>query len=220
MRQDRIDRRCALAATASRTSVPAATGCRRLSAACAARPGNATSQAPASRSARRARHGPPRAAPGAGLDRPPAARWPEGPVCDPCYTAALRSRGPCAHCGQTRRLVAPPGPCADTCADCAGIPVTHACCDCGLEDKLYERGRCDRCSLSRRTRELLSAGLGDVPSHLTARVRSDHAPRASRAVALNWLRSGARCHPARRHRRRAPRRNPRGAGRSPTSAGR
>ncbi len=56
-----------------------------------------------------------------GLDRPPTARWPEGPVCDPCYTAALRSRGPCARCGQIRRLVAPPGPGADTCADCAGI---------------------------------------------------------------------------------------------------
>ena len=24
---------------------------------------------------------------------PPTARWPEGPVCDPCYNAALRSRG-------------------------------------------------------------------------------------------------------------------------------
>ena len=58
---------------------------------------------------------------------PAAARWPEGPVCDPCYTAALRHRGPCARCGQQRRLVAPPGPDADTCADCAGLPVISAC---------------------------------------------------------------------------------------------
>jgi Phage integrase, N-terminal SAM-like domain len=43
-----------------------------------------------------------------GQDRPPAARWPEGPVCDPCYTAALRHRGRCASCGQQRRLAAPP----------------------------------------------------------------------------------------------------------------
>jgi len=49
-----------------------------------------------------------------GQDRPPAARWPEGPVCDPCYTAVLRRRGLCASCGQQRRLVAPPGPAADT----------------------------------------------------------------------------------------------------------
>ena len=31
-----------------------------------------------------------------GEHRPAQARWPEGPVCDPCYTAALRNRGPCA----------------------------------------------------------------------------------------------------------------------------
>ena len=66
-----------------------------------------------------------------GQDRPPTARWPEGPVCDPCYTTALRHRARCASCGQMRRPVAPPGPDADTCSDCAGLPVTHACADCG-----------------------------------------------------------------------------------------
>jgi hypothetical protein len=54
-------------------------------------------------------------------DQPPAARWPEGPVCDPCYAAALRARARCAGCGQDRRLVFPPGPDAVTCADCPGI---------------------------------------------------------------------------------------------------
>lgn len=34
----------------------------------------------------------------------------------------------------------PPGPAADTCATCAGIPVTHARGDCGIEDKLFEKG--------------------------------------------------------------------------------
>ncbi len=55
-----------------------------------------------------------------GADRPPTARWPEGPVCDPCYNVALRRRGSCAACGVVRRLIAPPGPDATTCADCAG----------------------------------------------------------------------------------------------------
>ncbi len=91
-----------------------------------------------------------------GAQRPPAARWPEGPVCDPCYTAALQHRGPCARCGARRRLVAPRGLHADTCADCAGLPVTHTCTDCGIEDKLYERSRCARCSLRRRTTALLT----------------------------------------------------------------
>ena len=62
-----------------------------------------------------------------GLDRPPAARWPEGPVCDTCYTSALRRRGACTACGQQRRLIAPPGPDAIMCADCAGLPLTHLC---------------------------------------------------------------------------------------------
>jgi hypothetical protein len=73
-------------------------------------------------------------------------------------------------CGQQRRLVAPPGPDATTCADCAGLPVTHACTDCGIEDKMFEKGRCDRCSLRRRVTELLSAGTGHVPPQLTGRI--------------------------------------------------
>jgi hypothetical protein len=125
-----------------------------------------------------------------GQDRPPAARWPEGPVCDPCYTAALRRRGRCASCGQQRRLVAPPGPAADTCADCAGIPVTHVCADCGTEDKLYEKGRCARCSLRRRSRGLLSAGTGIIISELTGVFDAVTAARQPRS-ALNWLRRGA-----------------------------
>ncbi len=125
-----------------------------------------------------------------GQHRPPQARWPEGPVCDPCYRAALSHRGPCAGCGHTRRLVAPPGPAADTCADCAGIPVTSACADCGIEDKLYEKGRCNRCSLRRRTRELLSAGTSTIPPQLAGVFDAVTAARQPRS-ALNWLRQGA-----------------------------
>jgi len=125
-----------------------------------------------------------------GQDRPPQARWPEGPVCDPCYTTALRHRGPCAACGQQRRLVAPPGPAADTCADCAKIPVICACGDCGIEDKLYEKDRCARCSLRRRATQLLSAGTGTVAPGLAGVLSAVTAARQPRS-ALNWLRNGA-----------------------------
>ena len=125
-----------------------------------------------------------------GQHRPAQARWPEGPVCDPCYTAALRNRGPCASCGELRRLVAPPGLAADTCADCAQIPVVHSCADCGTEDKLYEKGRCARCSLRRRARDLLSAGTDAIADELAGVFDAVTAARQPRS-ALNWLRNGA-----------------------------
>jgi hypothetical protein len=122
-----------------------------------------------------------------GQDRPPAARWPEGPVCDPCYTAALRHRGQCTSCGQQRRLVAAAGPDAGTCADCAGLPVTHACADCGMEDKLYERGRCDSCSLRRRAAALLAGPDGGIPAGFRPVFEAICAARVPKS-ALNWLR--------------------------------
>jgi hypothetical protein len=125
-----------------------------------------------------------------GNDRPPSARWPEGPVCDPCYQKALRHRGPCACCGQQRRLVAPPGPDADTCADCAQVPVFSVCGDCGTENKLYEKGRCARCSLRRRARDLLSAGTGSIAPELSGVFDAITTARQPRS-ALNWLRKGA-----------------------------
>lgn len=132
-----------------------------------------------------------------GEHRAPAARWPEGPVCDPCYTAALRRRGRCTGCGLTRRLVDPPGPDATTCTDCTSLPTGHlaghTCVDCGIEDKLYERGRCPACALRRRTRQLLRTG-NDPAEHirpeLTAVFDAIVAAPVPRS-ALNWLRRGA-----------------------------
>lgn len=122
--------------------------------------------------------------------KPPAANWPEGPVCDPCYTMALRHRGTCSGCLTQRRLVSPAGPAATLCADCAGLPTTHVCIDCGLEDKLYERGRCNTCALRRRTGELLRAGNADIPLALVA-VHDAIVATTTPRTALNWLRKGA-----------------------------
>src|SRR5665647_2279993 len=125
-----------------------------------------------------------------GQDKAPTANWADGPVCDPCYTAALRRRRTCCTCHAQRRLVSPPGPDASKCADCAGLPTTHMCTDCGLEDKLYERGRCERCALHRRTRELLCGGGTSIPPALVAVYDAIIATRTPR-TALNWLRGGA-----------------------------
>jgi hypothetical protein len=126
-----------------------------------------------------------------GQTRPPTARWPEGPVCEPCYTAALRHVGNCTTCGCRRRLVTPAGTAATTCGDCSGIgPVGHVCTGCGVEDKLFTRGYCARCSLAHRTDELLGDHNGQVPIELTA-VRDAIVATANPPTAINWLRKGA-----------------------------
>jgi hypothetical protein len=122
--------------------------------------------------------------------QPVTAVWPEGPVCERCYTSALRTRATCHSCGQQRRLVVPHGPDATTCSDCAGLPATHTCSDCGVEDKLYERGRCDRCALRRRVTDLLATSDGDVPAALVPVVKAICDAPVTRS-ALNWLRQSA-----------------------------
>jgi hypothetical protein len=123
-------------------------------------------------------------------DRPPSVRWPEGPLCDTCYTSALRRRDRCDGCRNLRRLVWPPGPDANTCADCACLPPSHTCADCGIEDKLYERDRCSACSLRRRTTVLLRGDSDEIPAQFAGvytAIVSTTTPRS----ALNWLRKGA-----------------------------
>jgi len=126
-----------------------------------------------------------------GVDRAVTARWPEGPVCEACYRAALHRRGRCIDCGQQRRLVDPAGPDANRCADCADVhlPGNHVCVGCGIEDRLYERGRCARCSLKRRTVALLADKHGRVPVVLEP-VAAAIAGARQPYSALNWLRDG------------------------------
>ena len=127
-----------------------------------------------------------------GAERAVTARWDEGPVCEHCYRAALHRRGRCADCDQQRRLIDPPGPDADRCADCAGtqLPGNHVCVGCGIEDRLYDRGRCVRCSLERRTAALLADDHGQLPAVLQPVHDAIVAARQPYS-ALNWLRDSA-----------------------------
>lgn len=87
--------------------------------------------------------------------------------------------------------MSPAGPDAATCCDCAGVPaVGSACSVCGREDKLYERGRCVSCSLTRRASEALAGPNGTVPVVLDG-VYDSIVTTATPRKALNWLRSGA-----------------------------
>jgi len=121
-----------------------------------------------------------------GLLRPPTVRWPEGPVCEPCYLAALSRRGACEGCGDERRLVAPPGPAARRCADCAGVAALAVCQACGAEERPYRHGLCARCALGERAREL----IGDAADGALAAVRDALIAARQPYSAHNWLRSG------------------------------
>ncbi len=99
-----------------------------------------------------------------GVVAPPSARWPEGPVCEPCYRAAFSRRGRCAGCLVERRLVSPPGPTAKMCADCAGVPGLATCASCGVEDRPYAKGCCVRCVLIERARGLSGGPGGPLPT--------------------------------------------------------
>lgn len=70
------------------------------------------------------------------------------------------------------------------------MPATHVCSDCGREDKLYERSRCECCALRRRTGELLRAGGEQIPDALIA-VHDAIVAASTPRTALNWLRNGA-----------------------------
>ena len=61
------------------------------------------------------------------------------------------------------------------------------CAGCGIEDKLYERGLCERCSLRRRASVLLAGPGGDVPATLVPVFEAICAARTPKS-ALNWLR--------------------------------
>ena len=124
-----------------------------------------------------------------GAERPPCARWPEGPVCEPCYRAALARRGACTGCGEQRRLVSPPGPGANLCCDCAGVPPLARCKSCGAEERPYRHGLCARCALAERARDLLTGPAGPMRAPLVPVYEALVAARQPFS-ALNWLRSG------------------------------
>jgi len=119
-----------------------------------------------------------------GEDRPACARWPEGPVCEPCYRNALARRGECCECGELRRLVSPPGPDARRCATCAGVPGLATCKSCGAEERPFAHGRCVRCTLEIRARLLIGAPGGPFEPLYRAIVS---APRPYSVC--NWLRT-------------------------------
>jgi hypothetical protein len=114
-------------------------------------------------------------------------RWPEGPVCGPCYTTATRTHGPCPGCGASRLLPGLTGDAEPLCAVCAGLPQDFHCRRCGQETEFYRRGICARCAL----RDDLTAVLlspADSPSPLAKLVEALCAAERPESIFI-WKRS-------------------------------
>jgi len=112
-------------------------------------------------------HAPRSAKPCAGCGQvgPIAGYLPDGPRCQRCWDQARSRRGVCAHCGTTRRLF---GPDPGRCGDCIGFHWDLRCTVCGVEDRLYETGRCARCVLADRLDALLGESTPAVASQMLA----------------------------------------------------
>lgn len=107
------------------------------------------------------------------------------PICKGC---ALRATAYCVRCGHDR----PPsartsdGP---ICEPCYRTTATRPCGDCGIRERLFERGRCVRCVLTRRTTDLLAGPHGQVPARFVGLFDAIvAAPQPYSAI--NWLRTG------------------------------
>jgi hypothetical protein len=103
---------------------------------------------------------------------------PDGPRCSGCWDRAMRRREECSRCGQTRRVFFTPG----ICGECLGTDIGGTCTGCGLEDRLYSGGRCERCVLAERAAEAFG-DCGDAGRAVAARLAASPNPRSS----LAWL---------------------------------
>jgi len=88
-----------------------------------------------------------------GEHRQLVARWPDAPVCNPCYLQAKRTRGTC-RCGHVGVL---PGIIkgAPACRACSGIRMNLDCRTCGREDEIYRDNQCWACVLADHVDALL-----------------------------------------------------------------
>lgn len=92
--------------------------------------------------------------------------WPDGYVCISCARRGVRHRGRCPGCSTERPL---PGVDRDgqpICRDCAGITTCFVCSSCGTEGEMWFARTCVRCSLRRRTAELLADTTGEIAESL------------------------------------------------------
>jgi hypothetical protein len=90
----------------------------------------------------------------------------------------MRRRENCGRCGEIRRVFFTPG----ICGECLGVDVGGTCAGCGLEDRIYSGGRCERCVLAERVAEVFD-DCGDAGRAVAERLAASPSPGSS----LIWL---------------------------------
>ena len=101
-----------------------------------------------------------------GAERPPCARWPGGPVCDPCYRAALGRRGTCAGCARSAawsRLRGLVPTCAATAPGCRRWRAAKAA---GPRNASTGTASAPAGALAERARQLLTGPAGSMSERL------------------------------------------------------
>jgi hypothetical protein len=118
---------------------------------------------------------------------PDPRRWPEGPVCGCCYTAARRAIGTCVECGHAGLVPGIDAAGQSVCLRCSGLPLNQTCRGCGEETELAKGETCWRCLLTAMVGDLLAGPDGAVPGKLQPLATAICSmPRANSGV--TWLR--------------------------------
>ncbi len=98
--------------------------------------------------------------------RPVKANWPAGPACTTCYHRVREHPEPCAGCTKVRVLIGADPAGQPICGPCAGVDVDYLCSACGQAGRVYAAGRCFRCVVGDRLRDMLGSSTGEVPEQL------------------------------------------------------
>lgn len=113
--------------------------------------------------------------------------WPDGGICGPCYTSAVNTYGPCAHCN-TDRLLPGRSPSGESiCRDCAGIHTNLVCDRCGEEGERIRRGSCARCIIVEDLTTVLRPN--DPPDLRLHRLIRELASTGRPQSIITWMRS-------------------------------
>ncbi|MDO2380090.1 site-specific recombinase [Rhodococcus ruber] len=113
------------------------------------------------------------------------ARWPDGAICYPCYSAATRTHGTCPGCSAHRMLPGRGAAGAAVCVDCADIALDLHCHRCGHEEERYRAKLCARCALREDLEAMLRPTDAQDPRHGLLEALSSAARPQSM---LTWMR--------------------------------